>query len=248
MSQKDSATPETPEVNNESEATVESEVVTKEETLADALETDKEAPKVPEQIPYDRFKEKVDENKELKERLEALEAKAQADEMSKKEIASDLSEIADEYNLDGNVLDKVARAIEARAKAEIEQRLAPLTQREQQSKRDAAFEKMYTNALDNSPEYADVVNKDVIKQLAFNPANANKTFSQLLEMTYGNLVKGTNRKTMETTQPGKSDETIDKVDYKRAQTDSEYFARVKADPQLKEQYNAQMREQLSRLM
>ena len=245
MSQKDSAPP-APEVKDE-QPVVETETKVEEETLADALDT-KEEHKVPDSIPYDRFKEKVDENKELRERVEALEAKAQDQDMSKKEIAADLGDIADEFNIDSDVLDKIAGAVEARAKAQIEEQLAPLTQRQAQEKRDAAFEKMFAGAIENNPEYKDVVNKDVIKQLAFNPANADKTFSQILEMSYGNLVKGTDRKTMETTQPGKSDETIDKVDYNRAQTDSEYFNRVKADPTLKEQYNTQMRDQLSRLM
>lgn len=243
MSQKDSATP-APEVKEEQIEAVES----KEETIADAMGDIKDTPKVPDQIPYDRFSEKVAENKELKERIEALESKAANDDMSKKEIKSDLSDIADEYNLDGDVLDKISRAIQAKATAEIEERLAPLTQRETQAKRDAAFEKMYTNAMTNSPEYQDVANKEVIKQLALNPANANKTFSQLLEMMYGGVVTRGEKKTMESTAPGKSDETIDKVDYNRAQKDDEYFSKIKADPQLKAEYNAQMLQNIQRHM
>jgi hypothetical protein len=89
-------------------------------------------------------------------------------------------------------------------------------------------------ALENAPEYKEVVNVEVIKALAFNPANANKTYKQLIEEAYGNAVTG--RRTIETTTPrGGAKDT--KVDMRRAQSDSAYRHEVLADPELRKQYN-----------
>ena len=64
---------------------------------------------------------------------------------------------------------------------------------------EAAFATGLEKALQNAPEYRDVVNVSVIKALAFNPANANKTYRQLLEEAYGNAITG--QRTVETTTP-----------------------------------------------
>ena len=227
------------EVNNTEEEVVE----TQEETIASAMEEKK----TPDQIPYNRFQEKVNENKELKERIGELEQAAQADNMSKEEVASDLEDIASEFNLDAKVLDKVADKLASKAQQTIDEKLAPLTAREQKAQQDRVLGQMLDKALESNPDFKDVVNPDVIKQLALNPDNANKTMTQLIQDTYGSAVKVTDKKTMESTTPGKS-EAITSVDYDRAQTDSEYFAKIKADPALKAEYNQKMTEQLSRYM
>lgn len=206
-----------------------------EETLGNAL--NQEEKKVPDSIPYSRFQEKVSETKELKEKIAELERKVLEGDSSKREISSDIDDIANEFQLDAKVLDKVVQVAEARAMAKVEEKLAPLQERESASKRETAFSQMLSKALEQNPEYAEVVNKDLIKQLAFNPANANKTFSKLLEEMYGSVVKPAERKTMETTAPGKSDATIENVDYRRAQSDSAYFKQIMADPTLKKEYN-----------
>ena len=99
------------------------------------------------------------------------------------------------------------------------------------------FETMYSNAIQANPEYEKVVNKDLLKQLAFNPANANKTFPQLLKEVYPNASLSKDaKKNMETTKKGKT-EAIDSIDYARAQTDSTYFQQIMSDPKLKKEYN-----------
>lgn len=250
MSQKDGATPETQEVNNESVAKEESEaeatVDAKEETIADAIK-DKDEHKLPDSIPYNRFKEKVDENKELAARVEELEKAIQQSDLSKKEVSSEVKDIAEEFGIDESVLDKLAQRIQAQAQQTIEEKLAPLTQKERAEKQEKVLSQMLDRAFEAHPEYKGVANPEVIKQLALNPANANKTMSQILSETYGSAVQAPEKKTMETTSPGKSD-VIDSVDYNRAQTDSEYFSKIKADPKLKAEYNEKMREQLSRYM
>lgn len=248
MSKEDVSTP-AEEVSSASEATEESTETsteeTKEETIASAME-DKDT-NIPDSIPYARFKDKVDSEKALKERVAELEQAIQDNDMNKKEVASEVKDIASEYGIDESVLDKLAQKLQAQAQQTIEEKLAPLTAREKQQKQDKIIGQMLDRALEANPDFKDVVNPDVIKQLATSPANANKTMSQLITETYGNAVKPSEKKTMETTAPGKS-EVIDSVDYDRAQKDSEYFAKIKADPKLKAEYNDKMREQLSRYM
>lgn len=247
MSQDD-RTPETEEVKDQSteETTEESTEETKEETLTSLHNNEK--PKVPEAIPYDRFKEVNDESKakdaiiaELTEKLESSNKPA-----TKAEANRGLAEIAKEHNLDPDILGKVAESIKAEALASVQQEIAPITEARKQAEADKVFETMYKSALENNPEYTDVVNKDVIKQLAFNPANKNKTFSQLLKEVYGSVAKsGEQRKTMEQTQKGKP-ESIDTIDFKRAQSDTEYFRKIMADPQLKATYNEHNMKEISK--
>lgn len=218
----------------------------KEETIADAMKDEKDN-KIPDSIPYDRFKEKVDESKELARRVAELESKIQEQDMSRREVKSDLSDIANEYDIPTEALDKVAEKLYSKAQATIEERLAPLTAKERAEKQDKVLSSMLQKALEANPDYQSVVNQDVIKQLALNPANANKTFTQLIQETYGNAVTPAERKTMETTSPGKS-EAIDKVDYERAKTDIEYFRQIKADPALRKEYNEQQLKDMSRYL
>jgi len=76
----------------------------------------------------------------------------------------------------------------------------------------------------------------VIKALAFNPANKNKTYSQLLDEAYGNALTG--RRTIETTTPrGGAKDT--KVDMQRAQSDEAFGGRLQ---KYMEQYQFQMQQ------
>ena len=242
MSKDDVNTPESPEVNNEATEVVTPEAEAKEETLADALDA-KEESKIPDSIPYNRFKEKVDENADLKSRLSELEERVQANETAQKEVDSDLADIAKEHDIPDSVLEKLSQKM----LAQVDEKLAPLTQREQQAKLDSKFETMFAKTLADNPQFSDIVNKDIVKQLAFNPANANLTLSKLLENTYGKLVQPADKKTMETTQPGKS-EAITSVDFNRAQNDSAYMKQIKADSGLHAEYKKELVEQLKRKM
>lgn len=253
---KDDRTPETREVEKESkeeevkEDPQESPEDKSDEPTLNSLQNSEEKNKIPDSIPYSRFKEVNDESKakdalitELQEKLESLDSKP-----TKADAAEGLSEIAKEYNLDEEALGRVAKSIEAAALAKVQETVEPLTKAQKESQANHAFEKMYTSALENHPQYKDIANKEVIRQLAFNPANANKTFSQLLKDVYGSVAgKSQGSKTMETTQKGRT-ETIEKIDYKRASSDSEYFKQIMADPKLKAEYNSKVVEDVSSLM
>jgi hypothetical protein len=216
--------------------------VTPQETVGEVL---KEEPKIPGEIPYYRFKEKVDENTQLKEKIAELEKNSA--NMTQQEVQADLRTIADEHNLDANVLGKIASAIEARAQQKIDEKLRPLAEAQSAERREKLFNDHLSQALENNPQFKDVANPEVIKSLAFNPANAKKTFSQLLEMAYGKAVEAPGRKTLEQTTPRGGAENKG-IDYKRAQNDSEYFKELMSDPTAKSEYNSKMMEDLSRYL
>ena len=89
-------------------------------------------------------------------------------------------------------------------------------------------------ALEEVPEYKDVVNVNVLAGLAKDPANKDKTYIQLIEEAYGNAIGG--KRTIETTTPrGGADP--EKVDMEKTRRDPEYRKRVLQDPELRKQYN-----------
>ena len=103
------------------------------------------------------------------------------------------------------------------------------------------FTEHFTKTMAEMPEYEKIVNRDVIKTLALDPRNANKTFAQIIESAYGHLITG--KRTLETTKPGggKEDTTID---FNKARSNGEYFKEIMADPELKKQYNSEIEKRL----
>ena len=119
-------------------------------------------------------------------------------------------------------------------KSDLEARLEKIEAKEKSIRLNATLESNITAALENAPEFKDVVNMDVIKQMALNPANKSKTYSQLLEEAYGNALG--DRRVVETTTP-RGGANNEKVDIARTQRDKEYLKEVLSDPDLKKQYN-----------
>jgi uncharacterized protein YfcZ (UPF0381/DUF406 family) len=201
-----------------------------EETIGSVLQEKRE----PDAIPKARLDKEIARRKEAERALAELQQKATTQSMTREEINTDLRALADEHGIDAGFLNKLATAIKAQAEAQIEEKLRPLTERERQQKIDAAFNVGFSKAMDNLPEYKDVVNPSVIKTLSLDPSNANKTFRQLIEETYGNALAG--KRTIERATP-RGGATSGDLDFRRARTDSAYFREVMADPTLKKQYN-----------
>lgn len=215
-------------VNNEVETTTQTPEVT-EETVGSTLES--ETKKVPDEIPYERFKKVNDKVKSLERELEELKSKPH---QSTAEVDADLQGIASEYNLDPEALSKIASAIKKEVSADAAEKLRPITEREELARKESIFQQHFARALENMPEYKGVVNPEVIKQLAFNSANSNKTYSQLIQDAYGNVVKG--RDTVETTV-ARGGNTNGELDMKRAKNDPAYFKEVMSNSALKDKYN-----------
>lgn len=199
------------EVNESPDETVNDEQDTVEDTdeTVSGLHDDTEKKKVPDTIPKARLDKEIQRRKELEKQLDELKQEKDTDDsVTDTDKDPDVKELA--------------------------QKLANIEEKEKQARREQIFGEHLNKALENAPEYKDIVNVEVIKQMAFNPANKDKTYKQLLEEAYGNALSG--KRTIETaTHRGGAKDT--KVDVARAQQDSEYRKQVLADPELRKQYN-----------
>lgn len=212
----------------------------KEVTVSEALETTTPEPAKaePRVVPEAVF---LEVKKELKDLRRSIEQGA-----TKSEVSADLKSIADKYDLDENFLGELSSFIESKSKAKFEEefssKLKPIQDKEKAEKIDKAFTEHFSKAMENMPEYEGVVNKDVIKSLSLDPINANKTFAQIIEESYGHLVTG--KRTMDSSSPqaGRSDNT--EVDFDRAKKDPKYYSEVMANPVLKKKYNENLTDRL----
>lgn len=222
-------------VKEEAPAVEVKEEVKKEETLGATLVPAKEQKEKP-TVGLDKFLDQKRVNKELKAKLETLQETIE-NGASKKEVSRDIQTLAKENNVDPEFLQNLSEAIRSEAEQSIEERLQPFTEREAVQKREELFAMHMKNTLEEMPEYAGVINENILKQLAFNPSNANKTFRQLVEETYGNVVGS--KKTIETAVP-QSDIKASELDYDKANTDPDYFKQVMSNPETKAKYNQEM--------
>lgn len=203
--------------------------------IGDALKTKeeskdtKEVKMVPEAVLIEYKKENKQMAKDLKDLKTLVESGA-----TKKEVSTDIKALADKHNVDADFLSEFAETVRKEASADAEAKIKPIEEKENAKKRDEIFNEHFDKTLEELPEFKKLVNKDVIRSLAFDPKNANKTFAQIFQESYGHLVTG--KKTLEPTKPrGGAKDTG--IDFSRARSDSEYFKEIMADPELKKKYN-----------
>lgn len=187
-----------------------------------------------ENVPIARLNKEIQRKKELEKEVQELREKLASGTTTDTQVTSDLKALAEEHNIDPTFLDKLAKTIKAQAESDIEEKLRPLTEREAREARDKAFNEHFSKTLEAMPEFKDVVNASVIKQMAMNPENAEKTFSQLIEEAYGSSIQG--KRTIETNTP-RGGGKHEGLDIERAQKDTKYYKEVMANPVLKAQYN-----------
>jgi hypothetical protein len=214
-------------------------VAPKDETPASELYQKKEAKVVPEA----KFLEYKKENKEIKKELASLKQLI-AEGATKKEVNEEIESLAKEHNIDTDFLKKLSSTIEK----DLSKKLTKSEVKEEEDKEeedersniniDKAFNEHFDRVIQHLPEFQGIVNKEIIKSLALDPKNGNKTLTQLIEDTYSAVLSG--KKTLDSAKPGGGKEP-QSLDFKKAQTDAEYRRNVVfADPDLKRQYNAKM--------
>lgn len=218
-----------------------------ETTLGEALGTKADAgePKmIPEADVIGMRKSIKNLNKELK-----LLKESKAEGATKTEIGDQLAKLKAKWPDNSEFIDEFSQAILGSVKTidddELDEKISSKVKTEKEAidpkKLDAIFDEHYDKTLEAMPEYKDIANKAVIKALALNPANANKTFGKILEEAFGHLVTG--KKTLEKTKPGGGKDATE-IDYNRAAKDTKYFAEIMADPTLKKEYNSNLEKRL----
>lgn len=197
---------ETPEttVNEEQEESTEAPA---KETVGDLHDTSKS--EKPKEVPIERLDKEIQKRKELEAELAELRK------------ANDESDEDDSSDGDAKV-------------AKLEKEIAAIKERDAMQAFEAKFKEHLDSALEEAPEFKDVVNPEVVKQMVLNPKNKDKTYAEILEDVYGNSVSG--KRSAETATPRGGAEN-EKLDLQRTQRDAEYRKKVLADPELRKQYN-----------
>lgn len=212
----------------------------KEVKVGDALDTKGKAKDEPKMVPEAVLIEYKKENKEMFKELKELKALIESG-ATRKEVSTDLKAIAEKHNVDADFVKEFAEAVRKEAEADFESKMKPAKDAEIAAKRDKLFEEHYGKAIEANPEYKSLANKEVIKTLALDPRNADKTFAQIIEGAYGHLVTG--RKTLDTTKARGGKDDVE-IDFNKAQSNTEYFKEIMADPELKKKYNAGLAERV----
>lgn len=196
--------------------------------------------KQPNTVPESAFLNEKKSRKDAERRVKELEDLIR-DGGTRKEVSASVKSIAEKYEIDPTFLEEYGQSIyneiESKLRAEVDSKFKPLEEKERQKEIDNKFDVHYTKAINSMPEFKEVVNPSVIKALSLLPQNANKTFSQLIEETYGSAITG--KRTLPVTTPGGGKEPAP-LDYARANSDKAYFKEVMADPKLKAEYNYRM--------
>lgn len=210
------------------------------QTISEVLTPSPEPAKPVNVVPESAFLNEKRDRKEAQKRVKELEDQIAAGATTT-EVNSSISDLAKEFDIDPNFLDKLTKTIRSETEKELGDRLdskfKPLEEKERLEKIDKAFNEHYSKAIESMPEFKEVVNPAVIKSLSLLPQNANKTFPQLIEETYGSAITG--KRTLPNTTPGGGKDP-QPLDYTRANTDKTYFKEVMADPKLKAEYNDRM--------
>ena len=243
MSEQEHIAPavEQPNEQPESQAVAETQA---EETIGSIIEQDSSKD---DSVPISKFLELKNENKGMKKELKDLK-KSIEEGASRNEVSQSMQEIAEQHGVDADFLNDFVKAVRAEVKKEtdqeIESKLKPLAEKEKAQKINEAFKSHFSKAMEAMPEFNGVVKEDVIKALSLIPANASKTFTQLIEETYGHVVAKDGKRSIDNiTRSGKSESV--EVDTSKAQTDPEYFKQIMANPLLKKKYNDAMSSRVS---
>lgn len=199
------------------------------ETIGEMTETiDKPVEKtVPESVFVQQKKALQKAEKELRQLKEQ--------QLNNEPTSSSIEAIADKYDIDRGFIAELSKTIRDEATAEVESKISSKQAEINKQKKFAeAIQSAFNDVLETAPEYKNIANIEVIKQLALLPQNANKTVLQIVDDAYGNAIQG--KRTIETTKP-RGGGTSEPLDMKRADTDLEYYKEVMSDPDRKAKYN-----------
>jgi len=215
------------------------------ETINDIVQEPKETPK--ETVGLDKYMTEKKARQAAEKKIADLE-QAIKDGATQKEISSDIEAIGNEYGVDKDFLVKLTKSIKSELGSEFDSKLKPITEEKEKVKFDSTFNQKLNDALENMPEYKNIVNPDMLKQLVLardgsgKLINGNISMEQLIENTYVNALGG--KRVLETTTPRGRQEPLE-VDFEKARTDSAYFGEVMANPTLRAKYNSNIEKRLN---
>jgi hypothetical protein len=238
----------TPEVTQEQVTPEVVQEVKQPETINDIVQEPKEVPK--ETVGLDKYMSEKKARQAAEKKIADLET-AIKNGATQQEISSDIESIGNEYGVDKDFLAKLTKSIKSELGSEFDSKLKPITEEKEKAKFEATFSQKLNDALENMPEYKNVVNPEVLKQLVLVRDNSGKlingniSMEQLIENTYVNAVGG--KRTIEKTSPTGRQDPLE-IDAQRMNTDTAYYKEVMSNPILKAKYNAGSADRLSKYL
>lgn len=240
MSDKNDEKPVAEVVNDSKETGTPIEEAPKEEEAAKEETIGESQPKEAQ----DSNKDTVPLSKLMAEKKKRQELEAQLREMEEAKQNSldnlNLNDIADEFGVSPEVVDKMAAKLKAELSEEFNSRFDELTAEDRKKKQDAALQGLLDSALEKHPEYQDVANKEVVLKYAetqLKEGNTNITMSQILKDVYGKVEpREAGIQTTETSN--RADTGNESVDFnKLSQMSDEEQMEVLKDPEMRKKYN-----------
>lgn len=218
------------------------------ETINDIVAEPKETPK--ETVGLDKYMTEKKARQAAEKKIADLET-AIKNGATQSEISSDIAAIGDEYGVDKDFLVKLTNTIQTKLGSEFDSKLKPITEEKEKAKFESTFNQKLNDALESMPEYKNVVNPEVLKQLVLVRDNSGKlingniSMEQLIENTYVNAIGG--KRVLETASPKGRQEPVD-IDMSRMNSDATYYKEVMSNPNLKAKYNSGTVDRLSKYL
>jgi hypothetical protein len=249
------------ELNTEpSEAPV-VETEAKEETLPkveqDTLETlESDVQQVEDRVPLKKYMSEKNARKEAETRATTLEQELQKlrDNPSKtvETVNVDVKNLSEKHGIDEEVLRDILSAsytlTEQKVREKIEQEFNPKLKEFEDIKRDQIkkefenkFENILQTTLRDMPEYADIIDKDDIKDWIRSGKYSKLTMPQLIENKYSKFVPG--KKTLES---GHSSKEVSVPDTNNMTNDD--YAKLDTDPELRKKWASGLEDRLRNVM
>lgn len=230
------------------------EVATKPEETIESLESLSE--KTDDAIPLKKFMAEKHARRDAEAKAKELETELaklrENPAKSVQEIKVDVRTLSEKHNIDEEVLRDILQAsytmTKDKVKEELEQELNPKLAEFEKIKKEQVrneFEAKFSNLLDNSikemPEYANLIDKDDLKQWVRSGQYSKLSLPQLIELKYGKFVGA--KKTIETSHAAKQVELPDVT----KMTDEDYI-NLDKNPELKAKWKSSLEDRLRKYM
>jgi len=243
----------TPEVEQPEETKPQEEQPQK-ETL-ESLETLSE--KTDDSVPLKKYMAEKNAKRDVEAKVKQLEAEItklrENPYKSNQDIKVDVKSLSEKHGIDEEVLSDILNAsysmTKDKVKAELESELSPKLAEFEQIKREkekqdfeAKFNNLVEASLNEMPEYANLIDKDDLKQWVKSGQYSKLTLPQLIEQKYGKFVVG--KKTLENSYASKQ---VEKTDTSKPLSDDQYL-KLDTDPQLRKEWSESLLERAKRML
>ena len=245
---------ETPVEKVEEVAPAEQQPPKQEETI-ETLETLSE--KTDDVVPLKKYMAEKNAKREAEQKAKTLEAELaklrENPSKSSQELNLDVKTLSEKHGIDEEVLSDILsmshKMTKEQVRQELEQEINPKLAEFEQIKKEKVqqeFEQKFNSLIDKSltemPEYANLVDKEDLKQWVKSGQYSKLTLPQLIEQKYSKFVVG--KKTIESSHASKQ---VEMPDTSKPLSDEEYL-KLDTNPELREKWAGSLLERAKRMM